>query len=261
MRCGTTSLNGYLREHPDVVVSTPKEVHFFDIHFDRGVDWYREHFTGTGNAAAVGEATPDYLYHDEAVARIAATLPDVKLIVMLRNPVDRAYSHYWHNRSRAKEPLGFADALSAEATRIRAGGASRATFSYADRGRYRAQIERLHRHVPAERILYQTFEDLERDPGAVFRAACRFLDIDESFVPANLGEPINAYVEFRSSRLRETAKRLPSPLRAAVGRLNRRPAASYPPMDPGVRSRLAEDLGPANTGLDELIGVRLPAWR
>jgi hypothetical protein len=260
MRCGTTSLNGYLREHPDVAVSTPKEVHFFDVNFGEGLDWYRERFPGSDGAHAVGEATPDYVYHPEAVRRISETLPDVKLIVLLRNPVDRAYSHYWHNRSRGKEPLEFEAALEAEPERIAAGGDSRAVYSYADRGRYREQLERTFRHVPAERVLVRTFEALERDPADVFAAVCRFLDIDDGFVPANLGQAINAYVEFRSVRLRRIGKRLPGPLQTLVGKLNQRRTSPYPAMSPTTRERLAGELRTANRGLDALIGQELPVW-
>ena len=260
MRCGTTSLNGYLREHPDVAVSTPKEVHFFDVNFDEGLDWYRERFPGSEGAQAVGEATPDYIYHPDAVRRIAGTLPDVKLIVLLRNPVDRAYSHYWHNRSRGKEPLEFEAALQAEAGRIATDEKSRAVYSYADRGRYRDQLDRTFSHVPPGRVLVMTFEELERDPATVFAATCRFLGIDDGFVPGNLGQAINAYVEFRSVRLRQIGKRLPGPLQTVVGKLNQRTTSAYPAMRPTTRQQLATELGTANEGLGTLIGQELPVW-
>jgi len=261
MRCGTTSLNGYLREHPQVAVSQPKEVHFFDLHYDEGLEWYRGHFPEPGPAVAIGEATPDYLYHQEAVARIAASIPEVKLIVMLRNPVDRAYSHYWHNRSRGRETLGFEAALDAEPGRLAEGPEPRRIFSYADKGRYRAQVERVYATVPPQRVLVRTFEELERNPAAVFVDTCRFLGIDDGFRPANLGEAINAYVEFRSPRLRDVAKRLPGPLRTIIGRLNQRTATPYPPMAALTRQRLAADMAGANTGLAELVGIPIPEWR
>ncbi len=260
MRCGTTSLNGYLREHPEVAVSTPKEVHFFDVHYDEGLEWYLRHFPDSDMATAIGEATPDYLHHPDALHRIAQTIPEVKLLILLRNPVDRAYSHYWHNRSRDKEPLSFEAALEAEPDRIAAGGEDRAVYSYADRGRYREQLERAFASVPPEWVLVQTFEDLETDPASVYRKACGFLGIDQGFVPPNLGRAINPYVEFRSTRVRELSKRLPSPLRTAIGKLNQRQVTGYPPMNPTTRRGLAADLRTSNEGLGTLIGQDLPDW-
>lgn len=260
MRCGTTSLNGYLREHPDVVTSQPKEVHFFDLHFDEGLDWYRSHFPDTAGTTAVGEATPDYLYHPLAVARIAAEMPDVKLIVLLRNPIDRAHSHYWHNRSRGRENLDFDAALEAEPVRIAIGGEQRRIFSYADKGRYVAQLERVYASVAPERVLVRTFDELEQAPDALYADTCRFLGIDDTFRPDNLGSAINAYVEFRSPRLRNIAKLLPTPLRKAVGRFNEKEPAPYGSMKPATRERLAADFAEANAGLDALTGMRIPDW-
>lgn len=260
MRSGTTSLNGYLREHPDIAVSTPKEVHFFDLHFERGVDWYGEHFAAAAGATAIGEATPDYLYHPEAMARIAATLPDVKIVITLRNPIDRAYSHYWHNHSRSVEHLSFEDAIAAEPDRIAAEPESRRRFSYIDRGRYRSQLERLLEVIPRERVLVDTFDRLNADPGAVYARACEFLGVDPSFIPPNLGVAINAYIPIRSPRLRELTKPLPRKVRNLIGRLNRERSTGYPEMPDHVRAHLAAGFRDANTALDELLGMPIPDW-
>jgi hypothetical protein len=260
MRSGTTSLNGYLREHPQIAVSNPKEVHYFDLNYEKGLDWYCGHFIEAGDADAVGEATPDYLYHPEAIGRIASDLPGVKLLIMLRNPIDRAYSHYWHNRSRGKEPLSFDDAVAAEAERIAQDAESRRVYSYVTRGRYREQLERVLTHFPTDAVRTETFDAMQAEPAAVFAATCRFLGVDDTVRPENLGRPINAYMEFRSPRLRELAKRLPGPLQAAVAKLNTKQASPYPPMAAATRKRLAEELGAANAGLDELVGRPVPAW-
>ena len=114
MRCGTTALNSYLREHPDIAVSSSKEVHFFDANWDKGIEWYRGQFPGSDDAIAVGEATPNYMFRPRALDRLKATLPDVKLVLMLRNPADRAYSHYWHDRTRGKIDGEFGDVVARE---------------------------------------------------------------------------------------------------------------------------------------------------
>ncbi|MDQ3781459.1 MAG: sulfotransferase, partial [Actinomycetota bacterium] len=86
MRCGTTSLNGYLRQHPQVAMSATKEVHFFDHQFHRGLDWYRSQFTTDPASRAVGVACPNFLFHAEAPQRMVESLPDARLVIVVRNP-------------------------------------------------------------------------------------------------------------------------------------------------------------------------------
>jgi hypothetical protein len=120
-RSGTTSLAHSLSQHPEVFVTMQvKELHFFDTNFDRGLDWYRQQFSGADAAAAkaAGEATPTYMYDETAMSRMAETVPDARLIAILRNPVDRAYSHYWMNRSLDREDLLFPVAIETEAERL-----------------------------------------------------------------------------------------------------------------------------------------------
>lgn len=95
-RAGTTSLYYYLKQHPDVFMSPKKEIDFFDVdkNFEKGLDWYERYFEGYTGQKAIGEASPLYMYLEKVPKRIAKVIPDVKLIFILRNPVDRAYSHY-----------------------------------------------------------------------------------------------------------------------------------------------------------------------
>jgi hypothetical protein len=127
-RCGTTSLFNYLTQHPDVFPSCPKEVHYFSIHYHKGVNWYRSHFPlvmqksyverGHDRRFVAGEATPYYIAHPHAPQRIAETVPEAKLIVLLRNPVDRAYSHYHYEVKNGLETLSFAEAIDREDERL-----------------------------------------------------------------------------------------------------------------------------------------------
>src|SRR5258706_11489250 len=96
-RSGTSTLYQYIARHPDVRGAFRKEVHYFDMHYDRGLDWYRACFPTRG---FTGESSPSYLIHPEVPARVAAVLPDIKLIAILRNPVERAYSAYNRNVRR-----------------------------------------------------------------------------------------------------------------------------------------------------------------
>jgi hypothetical protein len=260
MRSGTTSLTRYLRSHPQVFIAPHKELHFFDFNFGEGEGWYRRHFEGVGDELAVGEATPNYLYIAEAMPRIAEMLPGARLIAILRNPVDRAYSHYWHNRAVGREELAFEQALEAEAARIDSDDPhDRAYWSYVDRGRYVRQLEMLDALFPRDAVLVLLFDDLRDAPGPTYRSVCRFLGVREDHVPPELGEAVNSFVGFRSRRIRSLTRRLPKAAGRVVGRLNARDE-SYPPMPPRVRSTLVERFRDDNAALAARLGRDLSSW-
>jgi hypothetical protein len=264
MRSGTSSLARDLRAHPDVYLSEEKELHFFDLRYERGTGWYEAQFVAGESVNAVGEATQTYMYDPEALARIADRIPDVRLIAILRDPVERAYSHYWLNRSLGKEELDFGDAIEREASRLRSNDKlKRFTYSYVDRGRYLEQLERVDRLFPASHVHILLFEDLRDRPVETFGSICRFLGIPEGAVETDvLTAPVNRYQQFRSVGLRRIYRRLDGKAIAArialraLGRANRI-AAGYPPMErrsrervealleaqlPGLRTRLQRDL-------------------
>lgn len=120
-RSGTSSLYEYIIQHPDVKPAITKQIHFFDKYFDRGIAWYKGCFPfniKTKKNFITGEATPYYLCHPLAPSRISKIIPNVKLIVLLRNPIDRTYSHYKMEFSRKKEDLSFEDAIAKENERL-----------------------------------------------------------------------------------------------------------------------------------------------
>ena len=256
MRCGTSSLAHYLRGHPQVALAEQKEVHFFDAQFARGADWYRNQFIGAGSALAVGEATPNYMFKPEVPARMAALVPDARLIAILRDPIDRAYSHFRHNVARGREPLTFDEALAAERERQLP---SRDRHDYLRRGHYLPQLQRLCEHYPRESLLVLLFEDLVADPRKVFGELCAFIEVDDSYRPPVLGTPVNATQGFRSLAVRRWAKPLPRRLRNAVGRVNRR-AHPQPPLDPGHRAELRASLASERDALAEWLGRDLTPW-
>ena len=191
MKGGTTSFFNYLCRHPQINPPFRKEVKFFDIHYPQGLNWYRAHFPlryKMRDGMLTGEATPYYLFHPLAPRRIAAHLPGAKLIVLLRNPVDRAYSHYSHMVKVGREPLSFEDALEKEQERL-AGEADRimddpsySTFkhlhySYKARGYYAGQIRNLYALFPKENILILKSEDLYSRPADVMNTAFSFLKL------------------------------------------------------------------------------------
>ncbi|WP_407667828.1 sulfotransferase family protein [Nostocoides japonicum] len=187
MRCGTTSLYSYLADHPDVEPATGKELQYFTVFNSRGERWYRGHFPPPQAGRQTFEASPYYLYHPLAPARVAHTLPEARFIALLRDPVQRAYSHYKHSVERGVERLSFLDAIHAEPERLRPylGGDVESrqahlalrSYSYVSRGRYAEQLERWYQHVDRRRVLVLRSEDMYADPAAAFAKCLDFLGL------------------------------------------------------------------------------------
>ena len=241
-KSGTTSLVHYLAAHPQVYARTD-ELHFFDRYYERGLDWYSSQFE---DAAAVGESSPEYMFRPEVAPRIAADLPGVKLVAILRDPVDRAYSQYWHNRTRGHEPLSFEDALAAEPDRA----SDLERYGYVGRGRYAEQLARF--TGPVHLVIA---ERMWRDGAAAMAPLHSLLGLTEPAPAGALRQIRNPFIQFRSQRLRKPIRRLPGPLRRVAGKLNAKPA-SYPPMPAGVRARLAATFAESNAAL----GIDVPEW-
>jgi hypothetical protein len=197
-RCGSTSLYTMLAGHPQVLAASHKEPHFFDNNHLRGEPFYRRVFPLTAHMRArtlrvgapvlTGEATTHYLSHPAVPARVAAMLPDVRLVAILRDPVERAYSHYNLARRNGREPRSFEQALAAENDRL-AGeeerlladpsyrGEAYNTQSYRTRGLYLRQLEWWWARFPQERLLILRSEDMFADPAAVYRELTGFLGL------------------------------------------------------------------------------------
>jgi len=242
-KAGTTSLYGWLSKHPFVAPASQKEVHFFDYNYYRGEDWYRCHFPLASQQAAfsrehgrpflTGEASPSYISHYWAPRRLAKLLPHARLIVMLRNPVDRAYSQFQMSRREGEEQLDcFADAVEIEDRRLdfeRARAQSSPHYnswpigcwSYLMRGRYAEQLERWFALLPRDQFHFLTLEDLAEDPQRTLDGVHRFL-----------GLPPHQYDALR-------------PLHGA----------EYDPIAPEARARLTEYFRPHNARLYELLGT------
>ena len=179
-RCGTTSLYRYLADHPSVRPAIGKELQYFSLHHDRGERWYRGHFPRRPDAVRSFEASPYYLFDPAVPARVAATLPAARFVALVRDPVERAWSHYLHSRRYGIEPLSFADALDAEPERLASGG--RREYSYQARGFYAEQLERWYAAIDPARILVVRTERLNTD----YPAILDFLGLPPH-VPADFG--------------------------------------------------------------------------
>lgn len=199
-KSGTSSLYHYLKQHPDVFMSGVKEPHFFGFEPDTEV-WeirngkrqknsfiitdykaYQDLFRTASPAQARGEASVMYMYLPGSATRIKTHVPEAKLIAVLRNPVERAYSAYLHFVREAEEPCAtFADALAAEPTRVAEGWAAR--YHYQEMGFYARQLSRFYDEFSAEQIRVFLYDDFKRDPQGVSRSIYRFIGVDESFTP------------------------------------------------------------------------------
>jgi hypothetical protein len=191
-RCGTTSLYNYLVQHPAVSPAFMKETHFFDNHYHRGVNWYRAFFPLERQKAAgpmlTGESSPYYLFYPHAPERLKRTIPDARLIALLRNPVERAYSHYHHEVSMGLEPLSFEDALEREesefpreAEKVQQDESYRSFFlqnhTYLSRGVYVDQLQRWTRFFDTQQLLVLKSEEFYLDPEATLGQVCGFLGL------------------------------------------------------------------------------------
>jgi hypothetical protein len=182
-KAGTTALDAYLREHPDICMAQRKEVHFFDDEeaFRNGnedYELYHSYFGHCSQAMLVGEATPIYSYWKQAPQRIQKYNPLMKLILVLRNPIERAYSHWNMEYSRGAETLSFSDAIRNESERCKAAHPFQHTvFSYTDRGFYTVQLRRLYKLFPAAQLLILKNEELRNNPNKVLNKVYEFLGV------------------------------------------------------------------------------------
>ena len=230
MKSGTSSLHHYLVQHPGVIEPLRKEVHYFDVNVERGERWYRAHFGREGEPGLNLDSSPYYLFHPAVPRRLHGLMPDAKLIVLLRDPVRRAYSHYWHERDKGRETLSFEDAIAAEAERLgnseqRLGDGTLAHsrehqhFSYLARGRYAEQLDRWFAVFPRRQFLVLKFEELAREPLEALNATLDFLGLP----------------------------------RVASVSLEPRNTRKYPPLADATAARLREYFEPHNQRLEALL--------
>ena len=259
-RAGTTTLFAHVRRHPDVEppradgpsVNSLKELHFFDENYWRGTGWYRAFFPLVASQLAAqlrgrrmicGEATPYYLFHPQVPKRVAETIPNARLIALLRNPVERAYSHYQHERKLGMEDLSFEAAVEAETERLAGLEEALAKVkpertkegrrihhhhfhrAYVNRSLYANQLERWLAYFPREQLLVLRSEDFLARPDETFGEVFAFLGVRPWKVPG----------------------------------YEARNVSSYAPIDPALRARLEQQFAEANARLSQLLGREL-AW-
>lgn len=241
-RGGSTSLYFALLEHPAVLPLFPsarflpkdnhtKGIHYFDSHHSRGNIWYRSHFPATPRRAGkvVGEGSPYYLFHPLAAQRAAREVPDAKILLVLRDPIERAFSHYRERRRQDAEPLDtFEAALAAEDERL-AGEHERILNvpgyrsyaheqqSYRAQGEYAPHLKRWMEHFPEEQFHVLMAEDFYADPQAACDGVAKFLGLRPAPLPPEVAEPMNAAPKSRlADATRESLARHYAPFNAEL---------------------------------------------
>lgn len=265
-KSGTTSAHWTLDSHPEIFLPPrPQELHYFDdeANYARGIDWYAKHFRDWNGQKVVAQTSPLYIYLPEVPGRIHAALGDARLVFLLRNPVDRAHSHYWHEVRYGWEDRTFEQALALEAERLADGAEARRHYSYVDRGRYADQLDRFRIHFPRERILLILLDDWRADRAAVCERLGAFLDVDPvGFTWSERTRVNRAHLPRWPRGQRLVARwrtRIPK-LARLVDRLNLRPRA-YPAMKAPTRARLQQLFEPERDRLEREWGLDLSRWR
>jgi hypothetical protein len=278
-KAGTTSLYHYLNQHPQVYMSSRKEPHFFEgMHSEfrrpgrrsvpvKDLAEYQALFAGASDESAIGEASASYLFSPRAPGLIKSSVPDAKIIAILRNPADRAYSNFLYCVQVGREPLGsFVEGLQAEEARTRDKWGP--LWYYKQKGFYYAQVKRYFDTFGRDQVGVWLYEDLRNDTFGILGEVFRFLGIDEYFVPDASSEynpsgiprvgRLYAGVRMLTARNPALVERvIPARLR---GYVKRRIFAKPPPFPPEVRRQLTDSYREDILRLQELIGRDLSAW-
>jgi hypothetical protein len=237
-RGGTTSLGRYLFSHPAVAQlfprqATPKGIRYVDEHPERSARWYRSHLaTVVVRGPAIrprklaGEATANYLFHLEGAARAHAVAPDAKILVLVRDPVERAWSHWRERTRRGVETLSFDDALAAEDERLAEafadGGATAGNVAYRAQGRYADLLPPWFERFGRDRVLVLVSEEFYADPAASYAEALAFLGLSGyslgEYPAYNFREPTERMREETRAELRAFYEPENRRLEALLGR-------------------------------------------
>lgn len=273
LKAGTTSLNYYLKQHPEVYMSPLKEPRYFaydpaavsngdgqGLHFPvTTLEQYAALFAGATTEKAVGEVSPHYIISPVAPGHIRETIPDVKLIFSLRHPVKRAYSVYWQAVRLGNENRPVEQALTEAEHRVR-------------NGRYYALLQNWYAHFDPAQIKIILFDDLAGDALGVFRDVCSWLGVDDTFVPdltvRNKGGALKNqrlgrfYEQLKNSPLKQAVDPLiPERLRDKINDMRNQNFEEPPPIPETVVQRLNEFYLDDIEKLEDLINRDLTAWK
>jgi len=196
-KAGTTSLYHYLKEHPCIFLPLKQEVHYYDFMYQKGLLYYRSHFPTEffkhlilklRGCFKTGECTPYYFVHPRVPQRIALENPEVKILVLFRDPIERTYSHYQHEFQKKREKLCFKEALECEEKRLKNEKTKLTNsenyysynhhrYSYLERSRYADQVRVWEKYFDRKQFLFISSEKLFSDPQCVMDKCYDFLEV------------------------------------------------------------------------------------
>ncbi len=267
-KCGTTSLHSLLAQHPEICMSEPKETNFFNIHFDRGLEYYRENFFNKWEGhKAVGEASPAYLFLPYVPERITAALPGVKMVVILRDPVRRAFSHWWMKTTFGDESLSFGEAIK-RSLRLTSEDIAKAKMCgrfYLQAGYYAEQLQRYFQFFPRDQFHILFSDDLKRDTEKALREIHSFIGVTPQNLP---GDTVNRFETLGpfAAKIRVLLRRfsMDNVISSRTGYIVRRLLMAIgdipPKIDDEMRIQLVEHYRPYNRELQEILKVDLSKW-
>lgn len=254
-RAGTGWIAKNLMCHPDIYMPRIKELHFFDRHYEKGIEYYEEIFSHAKGEKAIGEATPEYLYLPEIPPLINKHLPDAKLIVSLRNPVDRLYSRYWNSKAKFIEnkEYSFEEKIKSKPLFI-------------EEGYYYDHLMEYLKYFPKEKILILFFDDIKNNPTKVLKEIYSFLDVDINFESPLTHHRINAasVIGFLAkSKLLWYLYKVFERFNIVKGSeyITKVNAADIPPMNKDTKAWLVKEVyWEKNRLLEKLTGRDLSSW-
>ncbi|MGB3514337.1 MAG: tetratricopeptide repeat protein [Microcoleaceae cyanobacterium] len=230
---GTSSLYFYLTKHPSVLPAVEKEMHFFDVNFHKGIDWYLSQFPVIPEEENfwTGEATPNYMYSVEAANKLFSYFPKIKLIVILRNPIERAVSHYYMDKRLGQQQKSFTEAITVETKilqKMMNQSQTNANFlrgrksRYLGLGLYLYFLQEWMNIFPREQFLILKSEDMYENPAATMKQVFKFLELPDY--------PLDDYINYYPG--------------------------SYSPIKANLRGKLSELFQPYNQKLEEYLGIK-----
>ncbi|MGM0442280.1 MAG: sulfotransferase family protein [Elusimicrobiota bacterium] len=181
-KTASTWIYNCLKEHPEICAPIKDTVHYFDMHYVKGKEWYLKHFNACLKKQKLCDVTTSYMHSPQAPKRIFQHNPDAKIIICMRNPLDRAFSHYWHEKKKLNFNFEFREVLENYDL----------YSSWLEPGFYGEYIERYLKFFPREQILCQLFEDLEVNPGSFLNRLYEFIGVEADFKPSVIYEKCNA---------------------------------------------------------------------
>lgn len=207
-RSGTVALNKYLNQHTNIKMASRKEIHYFnkEIHYKQGIRWYKSFFPIKifNKKSISGEATPDYIHNPKVAKRIKKLNPNIKLIIVLRNPTDRAFSHYHYMKRTKRENLSFEDAIKNENDRIgkekelkQYDGENFRRYSYLDRGLYLEQIQHWEKFFSRNQILIVENNDLQKHVQSTTDNVVNFLGLEKQTINDKSNVNVGKYPKMR----------------------------------------------------------------